>query len=184
MIHLLIGFSLVPLYVGTSWNKTWWVPFIERHRLQYRIWNQAVVEEECSCDSLPIWFTHSISLLPLLTFTPEDMATWQWDSVLPKRLFIPEWDSCLPYFSWCMSNILRLMLESSHYIIQPLGQGNKVSSDICFTVKQGIGSDIIKHFFLPQLFLSGWIVNRNHGIMFCVLVWKLLHFHFRVRAWL
>lgn len=31
--------------------------------------------KECSYDSLPVGFTHSVFLLPLLTFSPEDVAT-------------------------------------------------------------------------------------------------------------
>lgn len=71
-----------------------------------------------ACDSLLIWFTHGISPLLLLTFSPKDVTTRQGDSALMSTKtgsFLNEIVVCL---FWPTSNILLLMLESRHYIIQ------------------------------------------------------------------
>lgn len=84
MINLVTRFSATVLHCLTEDSKTCllWVMFTQWCRLYYRIWNQGVWEKECSCDSLLICFTHSVSVLPLLTLSAEDVTTRQGDSVL------------------------------------------------------------------------------------------------------
>lgn len=77
-----------------------------------------------SCDSILIWFTHSISLLPLLTFSVEDAAARQGDCVLVSTKSNSSLNEMVVCLFWRVSNILLLMLESRRDIYTTRGQRN------------------------------------------------------------
>lgn len=108
--------------------------------------------KECSYDSLFIWFTHSISLLPLLTFGHEDVTRRQGDNMPFKtksNSLLNEKVICL---FWHTSNILLLTVKSGHYVLQPWG-GRSIKMGIVRMLVAGV-------FFLLPLQLL--FIGRNN----------------------